>query len=575
MQERAQKMKRKSNLKFSLYTLFAISIIVPIFLASLLITTYMNSENMKSTKNQVENITKQLSFSMNTYYQDFENIANTPALYSDILNLLHALNRGYFFTDIVEQNKLQSNYISTFTKLLHTNASNIDSITFYPANPDNAFYFEINKRYGGLKTINSQNYQENDYYKIALDSSKTMIFTDIYNKEINGSNIPMYSALKGIKDFDSKKMIGVLKIDVHFDNIETLIKDIQISENSLILLSNKNGILFSNKEYDLDLLEKIKTRPKNFLINNQKFTAIYEEIGGFDWNIVFILSHKDLAAGNLTIYFLSFAISFLTILIAFYIFKKFSIKIVNSVNSIVFALEKIQGGDLNTRVTIDMDNELKSIAIAINKMTVDLDKHIKQEFLAVVEQKNAENRALQSQINPHFMYNTLNCLLALNRMGETKKLEKAILNLTHLLRYTSVSEKSVNLKTECDFLEKYINLQQIRFEDRLFYSFSIDEYCENIVIPKLILQPLIENSIIHGMEPTDKPILIELLATYCAKTKICTITLKDNGLGFIQNSNEEHIGLSNVKQRLTLWNEDVTFLIESNKNVGTTIIITF
>jgi len=208
-------------------------------------------------------------------------------------------------------------------------------------------------------------------------------------------------------------------------------------------------------------------------------------------------------------------------------------------------------------------------------MTIDLDNHIKQEFLAVVEQKNAENRALQSQINPHFLYNTLNCILALNRMGERNKTESAILNLSRLFQYTSTSEKYVPIQTEFDFLEKYINLQQIHFDDVLFYEIHIDERCQEVRIPKLILQPLVENCIIHGIDAAEQPIFIKINASIHEETGLCTILLEDNGIGFNLDHNKENIGLANVKQRLSLWQEDVQFTITSEVNIGTAITINF
>ncbi|MFU1796393.1 sensor histidine kinase [Paenibacillus azoreducens] len=560
---------------FSLYSLFAISIVLPILIATMFITSYLNAQNIKATEQQVQNITDQIAKNINTFIYDLENVANTPALYDDIFNTLRSYNRGVFLTDILEQNRLQSNYIATFTKLIYTNSNDIDSVRFFPTNPSNNLVFEVNKSREGLYAIAINNYHENPNFQNAIANNGKMYLTSISEKEINGTNHRIYSALKAIKDFDTKQIIGVLQIDVLSENLEKMIQSIVTSENSFIFLANNESVLYANKEYDTSLEKNILSSSGSFVIDSHSYRTIDANIPHSDWKIIYAISQNDLAAANKPVFILSICISFLTIAVAFFIFKNVSNRLVSDIKSIVSALKKIREGDLTTRITVHRNNDLNMIAHAVNEMTIDLDQHIKQEFIAVVEQKKAENRALQSQINPHFLYNTLNCLLALNRMGERNKLESAIVNLTRLFQYTSVSEKSVSIQTECDFLEKYINLQQIHFEDRLFYTIKMDECCKNIEIPKLILQPLVENCIIHGMGSTDDSMFIEISAAYSDETKMCTIIVKDNGVGFNMDHRKEHIGLTNVKKRLMLWNDTVDFSIASTLHVGTIITIKF
>lgn len=568
-------MKRKVTFRLRLYSLFAFSIIVPIFIATALVTTYVNSKNIQYVEEQTQNITDQIAKNIYTYYHDLENVINSPALYNDILTVLKAFNRGYYIADILEQNRLQSNYINTFTKLIFTNSNPIDSVRFFPANPNNNTVFDITKRIEGFHSIELPNYHENYYFQKAIAGDGLIFLSNMYNKEVNGSNHRIFSAIKTIKDYDNMQTIGVLQLDVASEHIEKMIQSISTSENSLILLANSEGILYASKQYDAALETILLEAQPSFSINSHRYRTNYAGIPNSDWKVVYVVSENDLAQSNYAIYFLSAFLAIITIVVAFFIFKKASNQLIFDISSIVSTLKKIRGGDLRARAKSHKDNSLESIARAINEMTVDLEEHIKQEFLAVVEQKNAENRALQSQINPHFLYNTLNCILALNRMGERNKTENAILNLSKLFQYTSISEKNSTIKTEFDFLEKYINLQQIHFEDMLFYKMHIDSSCEELKIPKLILQPLVENCIIHGMNHIEHSMLIEISATFCEESRSYIILLKDNGSGFNPDQNKENIGLANVKKRLMLWKEDVNFTILSQENIGTTITITF
>ncbi|WP_313639104.1 histidine kinase [Paenibacillus sp.] len=569
-------MKLKTNFRSSLFGLFAISIFIPVVITTLIITAYLNAKNIKTTEHQARSYTEQLAMNINTYYRDLANLTYTPALYKDIFRVLSSFNRGYYLVDIVEQNSLQINYINTYTKMLFTDINDISIITFYPANPQSNSIYEINKSSSGLQVINSVSYHEDDNYKKAIKANGKVMLSDISYKTSNSNKFYSYSVLRAIKDYDTKKIIGVLCVEVNFNNIQDLIHHIEPSENSMILLANNDKILYSSKKYQDSFEKKMLASPDSFTYADQNYTGIYVDIPDSDWKVYYVLSKNDQISNNNFVYIVAILVASFTILIAFVIFLNSAGRLVKSVNLIVLALNKIRGGDLSVRInSLKMNNELRSIAVAVNEMTINLDKHMKQEYIAVVEQKNAENRALQSQINPHFMYNTLNCLLALNRMGEKVNLESAVINLAKLLRYTSVSEKSVTLQTELDFLDKYVKLQKIHFEDKLTFVVDCQKCCENIQIPKLSLQPLVENSIVHGLEPTNKPMTITISATYCIDQDLYTICIKDNGIGFDLDKCKENTGLSNVRKRLKLWNEELDFSITSEENVGTCIIIKF
>jgi two-component system sensor histidine kinase YesM len=210
-------------------------------------------------------------------------------------------------------------------------------------------------------------------------------------------------------------------------------------------------------------------------------------------------------------------------------------------------------------------------------MSIQLFELIDREYRAVIKQRDAEYRALQSQIQPHFLYNTLNGFIGLNRIGERKGLEKAILSLSSMLRYILEQKDISTLKEEFFFLEKYCELQQIRFQEKLNFKVVCEEAVTELRIPKLLLQPLVENAIIHGVEPLNRPCLVTIIArldTSDSSSKI-VIEVVDNGLGF--NIDEEkanaRIGIANVSERIRLFFPQATLRIESNPGNGTKVTI--
>jgi sensor histidine kinase YesM len=201
-------------------------------------------------------------------------------------------------------------------------------------------------------------------------------------------------------------------------------------------------------------------------------------------------------------------------------------------------------------------------------------------FLAykeLIERREAQYQALHSQVQPHFINNVLNGFMGLNRKGDRDGLDSAIISLREMLRYVQNRRPWTSLAEEIDFLEQYCNLQKIRFTDRLDYRFEIDEKCRYLQIPRLLLQPLVENAIIHGIEPLERPGTLEIRCRAVRRLGEihADIEISDNGAGFDTATLEERqqIGLLNVRERLTAAFPEHRFEIESTINAGTRVML--
>ena len=186
--------------------------------------------------------------------------------------------------------------------------------------------------------------------------------------------------------------------------------------------------------------------------------------------------------------------------------------------------------------------------------------------------------ALQTQINPHFLYNTLNGFIALNRLNEKKKLEDSIIRLTSMFRYTCSNSGRTTIHGELQFIDAYLALQQLRFGDRLQYHIIVSKDADPIVIPRLLLQPLVENSIIHGMEPSDREFMLEVSVDRIGHPifgMLTVFTIADNGVGFDAKHlpDTKRIGIKNVADRLELFQDFSFFQIKSVPGSGTWVHI--
>lgn len=198
-------------------------------------------------------------------------------------------------------------------------------------------------------------------------------------------------------------------------------------------------------------------------------------------------------------------------------------------------------------------------------------------YRMLLEQRDAQFQTLQAQIRPHFLYNVLNNIIGLNRAGERDRLETSILAMKELLRASLDADAYVPLEEEFRIASRYCELQELRFDDRFRFSLHLPEELSRIQVPTLLLQPLIENAIIHGLEPLSEPgeLILEAHRREDTGEGTVEITVRDTGVGFEPEPLERnrHIGLYNVRERLSIAYGHAELHVDSTPGNGTTCLI--
>ncbi|MFV0731705.1 sensor histidine kinase [Streptococcus pyogenes] len=252
-------------------------------------------------------------------------------------------------------------------------------------------------------------------------------------------------------------------------------------------------------------------------------------------------------------------LAWLLLQLLFRVFRNY----IQQVSEITDTVEMVAAGDLS--LTIDnshMELELYHISEAINQMLASIKAYIDEVYVLEVEQRDAQMRALQSQINPHFLYNTLEYIRMYALSCQQEELADVIYAFASLLRNNISQDKMTTLKEELAFCEKYIYLYQMRYPDSFAYHVKIDESIADLAIPKFVIQPLVENYFVHGIDYSrhDNALSIKALD----ETDHLLIQVLDNGRGISQERLadmerrlQEHqttgnssIGLQNVYLRL-------------------------
>lgn len=311
-----------------------------------------------------------------------------------------------------------------------------------------------------------------------------------------------------------------------------------------------------------------------------------EETGTMVYKIVHKVGWKDLS--NTIIY------APLALLIGFLIGLYPVLMLVSNIVSkplhrLSAAMENFKQGDFSQKIEVVTQDEVGEVSAGFNRMVDDIRELIDKNYVLAIKERESELDILQAQMNPHFLYNTLDSLYWKAMESENEEIAEDILSLSQLFRLVlNRGDGITTVQMEADLLERYLHIQRMRFGKRLKYEISLDETILEEEIPKLILQPFVENAIVHGFEKADRNYSLSIIGK--REEGRMTFQIEDTGVGMSEKQLEaiwdkadnrkyasQRIGryaIKNVKERLELiYHENYTLQITSKVGQGTTVVV--
>lgn len=371
---------------------------------------------------------------------------------------------------------------------------------------------------------------------------------------------------------------------------------VELYDNDRLTLIQKDG-LAEQEEVEQLRPEVLKTTKlltywkkdfpqKSFGAVSGYMTA-YQQMDVNDWILVYFLPQVNYYRLLIVVVTVSLFVTALLIVGSVYVSYKVAGSITRPILSLKENVERVQEGDFETTVTCEAEDEIGELGAQFNEMVVEIRNLMDRIRTEHERQRHYELLLLQAQINPHFLYNTLDSLMWLIRMKNQEDAENMLDALTCFFK-TGLNKGSerVAIKNEISNVESYLTIQLMRYKKKLSFSISVDEEVESYIVPKLILQPLVENSIYHGIKGKDKGGSIEIKGT--KKNGRVILCVEDTGLGMppkqlgkIQRMLSEGIveesdsyGLTNVNERLKLFfGEGCIMKVDSTDGVGTKVSI--
>lgn len=386
---------------------------------------------------------------------------------------------------------------------------------------------------------------------------------------------------------------GILLMQYYTEPIEGILDRYQNQKSAYCyLLDESNDFLYHPFEKRIASgLYKEKTVSTAFKnnrsIHNGDWLVERKQIGYTGWNIVVVNSMSNLLVENrrfhYIVWFILLLIGAILILLDFQVFRNFT----DPVYQLLATMEDFGKGNYNSRAKEEGIGELKSLSANFNIMADKLQKQMEEIRQNEREKQKMEKKLLQSQINPHFLYNTLDSIIWMIRSEEYEGAGEMVSSLAKFFRISlSQGKDMIPLGKELEHATSYLKIQNIRFKDKFDFKVEADPKLMKYLIPKLSIQPLLENAIYHGMEGMYED--GEIIISVYEEEDTIKIDVADNGLGMTEDKLEyimhhqvvsskrgSGIGVRNVHERIQLiYGKQYGVTITSELDEGTTATIT-
>lgn len=431
--------------------------------------------------------------------------------------------------------------------------------------------------------------EDQAWYVHALEGDGMTVFTparDSGNGDDEFLDVSTFYVTRKIRNLRQEDQINLILLNLQSKHFENRLRKINLLYNSFVVLTNeKDELIYSSHPLTGDAFSQILTG-RQFRYEDSLWNSFFAPEEGSALNVRIVYSLDEISRHTRSLIYSAIGIYLIGIVIALLLFYSFNRWIVKSAEALQNTFSQLERGDLEARCpTVEVD-EFNRIGSSVNDVITKLDEKIKNEYILMIQQKSLQLSALQSQIQPHFLINTLYSFIALNQIGETKKLNDGFFSLARLLRYVLNKEPVTDIGSESDFLEDYLKLQQLRFGERLSYEIDCPDEYRSIRIPRLILQPLVENAVIHGIEPSEQPCICRIKIQQ--EDNDLKIVVEDDGVGFdvenvnkilVENENvssrksSSSVGLPYVRNRLLLSYPESSFNIICNETTRIEITI--
>ncbi|MDL4840895.1 cache domain-containing sensor histidine kinase [Aquibacillus rhizosphaerae] len=581
-------------IRYKLISHFLIISIIPIICLGLLINWTVE----RVLEEQVNENTLQLISKVNETFEFYINNMQSITYYIDFNEEV----QNFFNLEEVDRNTSQINeyeiqrYLRNFTTL----SPEVAGIVVVNNNGDyvsNEFY-----------APSTRDLTEETWYQEAVDNKG--IFKILGQPEsrslsslVNYKNDEVVSVVRAVVNPYTQEVQGVILIDLKLRVIAETLVDVRLGKTGyLMVVDNDNQNIY---QPDDPLIEDI---PKEWFeganagtfskrVKSQKLQFIFQQSSFANWTTVGVFPAEETILEMREIQFYLIVFVFIIMLFGIPISYFLSNSISKPITQLMSFMRKAEGGELDVRYKEKRDDEIGLLGRSFNKMLIQINQLIRLTERHERQKREAEFRSLQANINPHFLYNTLDTIQWMARKRKADDVAEVVESLAKLFRIgLSKGRDKITLAEEIEHIESYLKIQNTRYREKLKYTIDADEGIRSLYVLKFILQPIVENAIYHGIK--ERRGIGHIILTAQEKEKQLSIVIQDDGVGMsetqlqeirhilseavgrtenqdrVETKDKKSYGMLNVQARIKLaFGEGYGIYMDSKKNVGTRVEI--
>lgn len=574
------------NLKQKLLLSYLMLIVLPLGILAWL--TYARSSEAISDKmlEVSSQALEQVNLSLDYTFQSMAKSSNIVYLNSKIQQILQKDKTNYDVGDQIDDFTDLSEYFSgiQFDQDVHRIRLYIN---------DGLLYSEENVNFFNIKSIAGS-----ELYEKAVSLNGQIYWTAPYNFKYGGFD-DTHDIISGVRMIGNREaygeFLGIISIDVRVSKIEEVLNKSAIKENGLIyILDEKNEVVAASDNTLLkDKLNELKRSglprmeaawEKMSLSGEPVYTA-YKTIPHTRWKLAAVIPVSNILKSNAEIRDHTFILMAVIGVAAYMLALLVAGSMVKRIRLLMKTMQKAEKGDFSAGIHVSGSDEIGELETKFNHMLVKIESLVEEKYQIGKEAKNAELKALQAQINPHFLYNTLELITCKAYNYKARDIVDLVNSMARFYKLSlSKGKDIVTIGDEIAHIEAYINIQNQRFDDSIKLVLDIDERLTACSIMKLVLQPLVENAIHHGiMEKEIQAGTIKIGGIFADDDIV--LTVEDDGVGMSpgqtdkilteQCSKDAHgFGVINVERRLKInYGERYGLTYKSIKGQGTTVSV--
>jgi len=435
-----------------------------------------------------------------------------------------------------------------------------------------------------------------DWYQKAREAAGRHVISPPHVQPVFKDRYPWVVSLSlELAGRDGEKL-GILLIDLNFSVLNDMLRDIHLGPRGYLFIVDPAGNIVYHPQQQL-IYSNLKTELIDRVLETENGIFTGEQDGGrrmyivkdsgFGWKIVGVAYENELVGNQRQIQLSIFLLGIACIVIAVALSLFLSRRIIQPIKRLQKSMQEVEKGNFDIHVPVSGTFETSKLAHAFNIMVSKIRELMWQIVQDQEQKRKSELNALQAQINPHFLYNTLDSIIWMAECNRTREVIQMTSALAKLFRASiSKGEELVPVETEIVHIENYLKIQKMRYKNKLDYQIDVDDSLKHYQTIKVILQPIVENAIYHGIKKKKGPGLITITAREEGKDLILRVS--DNGIGMDRDTlrallepappgrEGRGVGVRNVHERLQLYfGKSYGLSFESTPGEGTTAYIRF